>query len=53
METIYGSPVYIPGSTVADMCIFSLLRLVDLFLSIRNNFYVTYFSLALGLYLYN
>lgn len=48
-----GLRFYIPGSTVADMCIFSLLRLVDFFLSMRNNFYVTHFSLALGLYLYN
>lgn len=30
METIYGSPIYFPGSTAADMCIFVLLGLVDL-----------------------
>ena len=37
MEPIYGSPIYFPGSTAADMCIFALLGLVDLFLSIWNN----------------
>lgn len=43
METIYGSPIYFPGSTAADMCIFLFSQIGRSFLVHTEQFYVTYF----------